>query len=268
MERILHTHQLVALSLQHLGYRNPGPLGDDFSNFLIRDPVAQQLHFHHFRLAGHIQLPLQLRNLAVLQFGHLAEIPGTAGVLQVNPGLFQLALDLLGAVQSRLLGVPDFLKVGVFALDIANDCRQLFQPLLRRSVGFLFQGLPLDLQLNQPAFEPIQRLWLGIHFHADLAGCFIDQVNGLIRQLAIGNVSVRQLGGRDDGTVGDLNPVVNLIALFQPTQDGNGIFLTGLADQHLLETALQCCVFFNIFPVLIQRGGADTVQLTPGQRRL
>ena len=95
MERFLHAHQLVALTLQHLGYRNPGPLGDDFSNFLIRDPVAQQLHFHHFRLAGHIQLPLQLRNLAVLQFGHLAEIPGTAGVLQVNPGLLQLTLDLL-----------------------------------------------------------------------------------------------------------------------------------------------------------------------------
>ena len=79
---------------------------------------------------------------------------------------------------------------------------------------------------------------------------------------------MRQLGRGNDGTVGDLNPVVNLIALFQPTQDGNGIFLTGLADQHLLETALQCCVFFNIFPVLIQRGGADTVQLAPGQGRL
>ena len=213
-------------------------------------------------------MALQLRDLAVLQLGHLTQIPCTAGILQVNPGLLQLALDLLGAVQSRLFSVPDFLKVGVFALNVADNGRQLFQPLLRGCVGFLFQGFPLNLELNQPALQTIQSLRLGVHFHTDLAGRFIHQVNGLIRQLTIGNISMRQLGGRDDGAIRYLNPMVNLIALFQPTQDGDGIFLTGLADQHFLETALQCCVFFNIFPVLIQRGGADTVQLAPGQGRL
>ena len=59
--------------------------------------------------------------------------------------------------------------------------------------------------------------------------------------------------------------MVHLIPLFQATQNGNGVLYAGLVYQHWLETAFQSGVFFNVLAVLVQRGSADTVQLTSGQ---
>ena len=71
----------------------------------------------------------------------------------------------------------------------------------------------------------------------------------------------------DDRRVSDLYMVVQLIALFQTTQDRNGIFNAWLSNKHFLETTLQRSIFFNILTILIERGCADTVQLTARQSR-
>ncbi len=76
-----------------------------------------------------------------------------------------------------------------------------------------------------------------------------------------------QRRSRYDGRVGDLHMVMQLIALFQPAQDSDGIFNRWLGNEHFLEASLQGCIFLNILTVLIQRGCADAVQLTAGESR-
>ena len=42
----------------------------------------------------------------------------------------------------------------------------------------------------------------------------------------------------------------------------------GLADEHLLEAALERGVLLDVAAVLVERGGADHPQLPPGEERL
>ena len=259
MEGFLHSHQLVAFALEHLRNRNTRPLGHHFGDFLIGHAVTQQLHLHHFRLARHIQLALQLRNPAVLQLRHAPEIAGTAGIFQVDPGLFQLALDLLGTMQCRFFGIPDLFQVRVLTLDTRDDIRELRKPLLGGGIGFLFQRLPLYFQLDQTPLKAIQRFWLGVHLHADLACSLIHQINGLVRQLTVSDVTMRQLGRCDDGTVCDFHAVMNFVALLQAAEDRYGVLLGRLGDQYLLEPTLKGRVFLNILAILVKGGGAHAM---------
>ena len=70
------------------------------------------------------------------------------------------------------------------------------------------------------------------------------------------------------GTVGDLDAMVNLVSFLQASEDADGIFHGRLIHEDRLEPPLQCGVLFDVFTVLIQRCGADTVQLASGQHGL
>ena len=61
---------------------------------------------------------------------------------------------------------------------------------------------------------------------------------------------------------------MDFVALFEPAQDGDGVFNRGLADQHGLEPALERGVLFDVFLVFVERGGADAAQVAPGERGL
>ena len=62
--------------------------------------------------------------------------------------------------------------------------------------------------------------------------------------------------------------MVQLIALPQPPQDLQAGGAVRLADQHLLETALQGGVLLNGAAEILGGGGADAAQITTGQGRL
>ncbi len=62
--------------------------------------------------------------------------------------------------------------------------------------------------------------------------------------------------------------MMHLVALFETAQDGDGVFDRGLIDQHLLEAAFERRVFFDVFAVFIEGGGAHAVQLAARQRGL
>ena len=62
--------------------------------------------------------------------------------------------------------------------------------------------------------------------------------------------------------------MVCFVALFESAQNGDRVFHAGLADKNLLETTFQRSVFFNVFAVLIQRGGTNESQLTTSQHGL
>ncbi len=145
---------------------------------------------------------------------------------------------------------------------------QLLQTLARGFVLLFLQCFAFHLQLDQATVETIHLFRLGVHLHADARGGFVDQVDRLVRQLAVGDVTLTQLGGSDDRGVGDIDAVVHFVALLEATQDGDGVLFGRLIDNHLLEAAFQRGVLFHILTILVQRGGTDTVQLATRQRGL
>ena len=79
---------------------------------------------------------------------------------------------------------------------------------------------------------------------------------------------MRKGGGRNDGGIFDAHAMVHLVALFQPAQDGDGVFDRGLTHVDRLEAALEGGILFDVLAILVKRGGADRAQLAARQRRL
>ena len=61
---------------------------------------------------------------------------------------------------------------------------------------------------------------------------------------------------------------MRLVLLLDAAQDLDGVLDAGLADEDLLEAALQRGVLLDPLAVLVERGRADHVQLAAGQHRL
>ena len=171
-------------------------------------------------------------------------------------------------LKRRLLGFPDLLQVIELALEFHDLGLQIGKPLLGFRVLFLLQRLALDLELDQPALLAIHFLGLGVDLHADPRGGLIHQVDGLVRQLPVGDVAVRQRRRRDDGGIGDLDAVMHGVAFLQPAQDRNRVLDTGLADEDLLEAPLQRGILLDVLAVFIERGRADAMQLAACERGL
>ncbi len=90
----------------------------------------------------------------------------------------------------------------------------------------------------------------------------------LVREEAVAHVAVREHGRRDERVVLDDHGVVELVALLQTAQDRDGVLDVGRIDQDRLEAALERAVLLDVLAVLVERGGADAVELPPGQQRL
>ena len=97
---------------------------------------------------------------------------------------------------------------------------------------------------------------------------FVDQVDGLIGQEAVGDVAMREHGGGDDGRVLDADAVVDLELLLETAQDGDGVVHRRLADDDGLEAAGQGGILFDVLLVFVERGGADAAQFAARQRGL
>ena len=103
----------------------------------------------------------------------------------------------------RLLRLPDLVQVRILALELRDLLLDQRKALLRRRVRFLLDRLALDLELDHAAVEPVHRLGLGIDLHPNPRGRFVDQVDRLVRQEAVGDVAMRELRRGDDRRVGD-----------------------------------------------------------------
>ena len=94
------------------------------------------------------------------------------------------------------------------------------------------------------------------------------EVDRLVGQEAVGDVAVRQLGGRLQRLLGDVDLVVRLVAVAQALEDLHGLLGRRLVDRDLLEAALQGGVALEVLAVLVERGRAHGLQLAARQRRL
>ena len=152
-------------------------------------------------------------------------------------------------------------EVGQLLLDLR-------QALPRVRVRLLLQALALDLELHHLAAHVVDLRRHRVDLDAQPAARLVDEVDRLVRQEAVGDVAVRERGGGHQRGVLDAHAVVHLVALLEAAQDADGVLHGGLAHHHRLEAPLQRRVLLDVLAVLVERGGADAVQLAARQRRL
>src|SRR5205823_13224610 len=75
----------------------------------------------------------------------------------------------------------------------------------------------------------------------DAGGSLIDQVNRLVRQEPVRDVTIREPGSRADRLVLDLHLVVRLIPLAQPLEDLDGVVRSEEHTSELQSLAYLVC---------------------------
>ena len=108
----------------------------------------------------------------------------------------------------------------------------------------------------------------GRRAQADAAGRLVDEVDGLVGQVAVGDVADRQVRGGVDGGVRDPDLVMLLVALADALQDVDRLLQGRLFDHDLLEAPLEGRVALDVLPEFVQGGGADALELAAGEGRL
>ena len=187
------------------------------------------------------------------------------GLLDFDFDVVHLFLNVGGAGRRGFFGFPDFVQIGVFFLQAVDFLVYQFQTFFAGVVALFGNVHFFHFELNDAAVEFVHLLGFAVQLHFDAAGCFVDQINRFIRQEAIGDVAVAQFRSSNDSRVGDVDAVVDFVTLLQTSQDGDGVFHTGFADQYFLEAAFECRVFFDVLAVFVQGGRADAVQFAACQ---
>ena len=275
MKNLVQAQELFLFALQKTGHGNAGPAGHDFADLLRRNLLADELGFAGFALflffAGGfrgLQLLFQLREFAVLELGHLVEIVGPLGGLDLLANLVNLLADFAGGFDAAPLRLPLGLEGVPLGLEIGQLFFEGFEPLLGGGVLFLFEGLPLNLQLENAPLEVFQLLRHRFDLSAELGGGLVDQVDRFVGQKAVGDVAVGKDGGGDEGGILDADTVVDLVPFPQSTKDGNGVLHGGLLDEDGLEAAFEGSVLLDVFPIFVKGGGTDAVELPAGEHGL
>ena len=146
VQLLFHVDELVALALHHLRDRDAGRARHDLGDLLGADLGAQQLRLSaaRRRLLRLVQLRLELRDLAVLELRHAVPVALAFRFLHLQAQLLDLFLDLLAALHLRLLRLPLFFQVCVFALKALDLGLDQLEALARGFVGLLLHRLALD----------------------------------------------------------------------------------------------------------------------------
>ena len=215
VQLVLQVQQFLALALHHLAHRNACPTSYHLSDILI-------VHFlfnHRLVALQFVQLTLGVLNLLVellqftiTDFSHFAVVAFTLGTLSLKLQTFNLHLVLLDFVDQRLLALPLGFVLVLLFLQLCQFLANLFEFWL---IVFTLDGFTLNLQLFDFACDFIQLFRHGVNLHTQLGSSFIHQVDGLIRQETVGDVTVAQLNGSDDSVILDAHMMMVFVTLLQ-----------------------------------------------------
>ena len=207
-----------------------------------------------------VQLVLHAQELGRLLLGEAVD--GDAG-----PGGQHLGDDLLvdDVEEVDALGP----QLGLLALLAVEALLLLLGQLLGLLEGALLDG---GFLVGPQARDLLVEL-LGVRRRAHAADAqaaagLVDEVDRLVRQVAVGQVAVGQVGRGHQGLVGDAHGVVRLVAVAQALEDVDGQRHRRLVDLDRLEAPLEGGVLLEVLAVLVDGGGADGLQLAAGQHRL
>ena len=214
---------------------------------------------------GLVDLTLHLGDAAVADLGGLLEV----GLpLEVGAQPLELLLEGLDPTDGLLLVRP----AGEHGVALLREVGQLgverLEPIDAGGVGLLGQRDPLDLELPDPPLDDVDLGGQRVDLDPQLRGRLVHEVDRLVGEEAAGEVAIGQHRGGHQRRVLDPNAVVHLVALLQAPEDRDRVVDAGLADEHLLEPALEGGVLLDVLAVLIEGGGADQPQLPAGEQRL
>ena len=94
---------------------------------------------------------------------------------------------------------------------------------------------------------------------------FVDKVDRLVRQEAVGDVAVGERSSRDDRRIGDAHAVMGFVLLLQAPQNRDRVLDGRLGDEHRLEPPRQRRILLDMLAILIERGRADAMQFAARQ---
>ena len=109
---------------------------------------------------------------------------------------------------------------------------------------------------------------LGVDLGTNPRRGLVDQIDRLVGQKAVSDVAVAERRRGDKRGVLDSDSVVDLVALLEPTEDGDRILDGRLADEHRLEAALERGVLLDVLAILVERSRTDRAQLAASEHRL
>ena len=269
MQLVVQMQCLVPLRLSQLADRNACPARNNLCDFFFRHLLLHQGKIVIRQiLLQFLQLLLKLRHLAVEKFGSFIQIAALLCHLDLTLGGLDLFTQLRALVYLGFLVLPSRLSVVKALLQVSQFFLQLLKALLAQVVLFLLQAADFHLGLNLLTVQLIQLGRHGSHFGLDQCTGLIHQVDRLIGQETVRDITVRQNRRRHQGVVKDFDPVINLVALLQAAQDRDRVFHGRLVHHDRLETPLEGCVLLDVLAVLVQRRRTDTVQLAAGQHGL
>ncbi len=273
---LLHVQQLLGLTLEQTAGGDAGPRGDD-----LGDGVGVDLLLHHRPTRGdrrdgrlglgglsRLDLTFEAGDLAIHDRSRIVEPALADHHVRARACLVELSLELTDPVEAGLLGLPAGVETRELLAAVGDLLAEPRQPLARGVVGLLLQVQLLHLEAVDLAAELVDLDGRGVDLHAQPRRRLVDEVDGLVGELAAGDVAVGQRGRGHEGRVGDRDLVVRLVALLEPTQDRDGVLDGRLAHEDLLEAPLQGRVLLDVLAVLVQGGRADEPQLAAGQEGL
>ena len=211
---------------------------------------------------------MQLRQLAVFELCGAVEIVIALGLGDFPADVLDLLAQLLHLADAVLLVLPTRLhRVELFA-HVGELLLQNSQAFAGEGVVLLLEGSLLDLMLHDAAADVVELLGHGVHLRANGGAGLVDEVDGLVRQEAVGDIAVGERRGGDQRLILDFDAVEDLVALLEAAQDGDRVLDGRLSDHHGLEAALERCVLLDVLAVFVERGRTDAVQLAACEHRL
>ncbi len=267
----LHVAELGLLALQHFLHGNAGPFRHHGGDVVLGDFLAQKrtvlLRDGEFFILG-LEFLLQLGQTTEANLSGASEIALPLQKLRLGLGLLDFALEFLQIGDYLLFALPGQLHAVDPLAQFRDLGLDLSQAVDGRLVALLGQRRLLHQAAGQAALQLIDGFGQRFQLHLQAAGCFVDQIDGLVGKLSPGNIAVREARRRHQGIVADTDAVVDLVALFQAAQNRHGVVYRRLAHEYRLEPAFQRLVLLDALAVLVERGGADAAQIAARQGRL
>ena len=174
-----------------------------------------------------------------------------------------LRADLVGAFLRALLPAVLclFELFGDVLLLVTELCSALKVLLADGGGLFAFEGLEL-------CFEILDLVRIGQGAQAHLGSRFVNQVDCLVGQIAVGDITRTEFYRSFDRFVGNLNLVVSFVTVAQTFEDGDRVLFARLSDLDGLEAAFEGGVLLDILAVLFEGRRADNLEVAARQRGL
>ena len=244
--------QFLLFALHHLADRNSCPtryhIGDIFTVHFLLDHGGSTLHRLQF-LLDFPDLFLLLFDLYVTDFGYFTVVAFTFGLIGFKLQVFDINLILLNLIDLLFFALPLSLLFRFFVLQVGNFLIELFQ---LSFIIFTLDRFTLDFQLLDTAGNLVERFRHRVDLQTQTGCSLIHQVDRLIGQEPVSDVSCRQLDGCNDGIIFDTHMVMVLVTLFQSTKDRNGTQVVRFIHLYDLETTLQSFVLFEVLLIFVE----------------